>query len=262
MNRRKSREQVKHAVFTLVELLIVIAIIAILAGMLLPALNKARDKAKAISCTGNLKQIGSGVMMYAGDFNDYLPISQKIWTPLWGTSANWPGSWCDEIATYCGGPHKIKKQSASGIFLCGKFSFAEAYTLTSETYSDESYYLAPGYGWNIQMGWKEEHTAYKLETNTSGLYPRLKMTLLKNSSTKILCGDSSDTAGTNRSPSYRIRELYSPYFSEGSFGYPSKLLMVSGRHSNGGNYVMGDGHVERFTQTYLVITKNKHYTRD
>ena len=64
----------KYNHFTMVELLVVIAIITVLAAILLPALNNAREKAKTITCTNGLKQLGLSLFCYAGDFDDYIYV--------------------------------------------------------------------------------------------------------------------------------------------------------------------------------------------
>ena len=130
----------KHRAFTLIELLVVIAIIAILAAILFPVFAQAREKARAITCVSDMKQIGLGLAMYIQDYDEEYPFDHYAPSPTY--DVNWFGA----IYPYVKNGNKWgANESASG--MGGINTCPDQLDRTQSTYGIHQYLAPDGLAW-------------------------------------------------------------------------------------------------------------------
>jgi prepilin-type N-terminal cleavage/methylation domain-containing protein/prepilin-type processing-associated H-X9-DG protein len=222
--RPRAFTPLKSAAFTLIELLVVIAIIAILAAILFPVFAQAREKARQTSCLSNLKQIGTGMMMYVQDYEETYPCGYQ-----WSSSSNGGQGWAGQVWPYIKSP---------GVFTC-----------PSDTSIPEANQLAISYAYNQNLAtglW---------DSVESKALPRLTAPANIVCLLEVTEGYISGTNGVPTTPETHSPTAYGwpyrgPYgankYATGNLGvaFASPTYTVNPAHNGGSNWLACDGHAK------------------
>jgi prepilin-type N-terminal cleavage/methylation domain-containing protein/prepilin-type processing-associated H-X9-DG protein len=233
--RALTREVKPAPGFTLIELLVVIAIIAILAAMLLPALAKAREKARAISCINNLKQVTLSALMYADDSREYLPSYYMYPSRSGGTY------------TTADIPYMNKKLGYTSYAYRYWMDVCMKYTNDSEVFQCPNVVgrWYGGYGWSVYgAGY-----VMNMPTRFGGIYDGITLSLVAHPSELPMVADSWPAA-TN--PSNWVN-----YWKPTSG--PNYFIYAPVAHNEGANCGFVDGHAAWWKNPNYAVLKNYYY---